>query len=689
MRRTIAIFEEGFGMRFRDSLLLALLCLPTWGITPGTYSAQGPSAASWAKILDAVGILAAPPSQAQVVVTDTISVDTARSRVEQGAILVLEGASPAAQAFGFQPTEKRVEVHSALDARQPKIPLIWETPADVPVFATPPGATVFVKERWQGAPLVAGLRRGAGAVLWLALSPGTQGYERFPYLPQALCDLGLVPTLESRRLWAFFDSSYRLRVDVDYFAARWRQAGIAALHVAAWHYMEADPARDRWLAQLIEACHRNAIQVYAWLEPPHISEAFWRAHPEWREKTAIGQDAHLDWRKLMNLANPECAAAAKALAAGLIERFDWDGVNLAELYFESPEGYRNAARFTPFNDDVRSAFRKAHGFDPAELWEPSSPRYHERTAEPMRLFLDDRANLAHTLQLDWIGHLEKIRRAKPQLDVVLTHVDDRFDSTMRDTIGADAARLLPVTESKGITFLVEDPATVWHLGPQRYPEIAKRYAPIAKRPEQLAIDINIAERYQNVYPTKQQTGTELFQLVNLGARAFQRVAVYFESSISNADVRLLPAATATVTRAAWTQDRYEIDSPRGVGIRWAGSAQVNGQLWPAQDGDTLWLPAGKFAIERAAAALPVQLLDLNASMLAASVAGRALSFDYESRGRGYAVVNRLPAEITLDGHRTELVVRTNEGRFTIAVPPGKHTVRVTVSGDNTQKTDAP
>src|ERR1035437_6618050 len=33
-----------------------------------------------------------------------------------------------------------------------------------------------------------------------------------------------------------------------------------------------------------------------------------------------------------------------------------------------------------------------------------------------------------------------MRAEKPNLDLVLTHVDDRFDNTMHDAIGADAAR---------------------------------------------------------------------------------------------------------------------------------------------------------------------------------------------------------------------------------------------------------
>ena len=70
------------------------------------------------------------------------------------------------------------------------------------------------------------------------------------------------------------------------------------------------------------------------------------------------------------------------------------------------------------------------------------------------------------------------RGPKPDLDLVLTHVDDRFDAGMRDAIGADSAQRLPLLDPHNFTFLIEDPATVWNLGPQRYQEIAERYRPL-------------------------------------------------------------------------------------------------------------------------------------------------------------------------------------------------------------------
>ena len=52
----------------------------------------------------------------------------------------------------------------------------------------------------------------------MATQPGPSGIERYPYLLQALSDLGLELPAQTSDLWAFFDSSYRIRADVDYLA---------------------------------------------------------------------------------------------------------------------------------------------------------------------------------------------------------------------------------------------------------------------------------------------------------------------------------------------------------------------------------------------------------------------------------------------------------------------------------------
>jgi hypothetical protein len=635
------------------ALLAAQLCLAAPKII-----LIGEEPGSWSKILNTVGWKLSEGVD--------IPASAVAGHAGSGAYVLLQGASDAAASLGIRPTAKRVVVRSIVDEHNPKLPIVWQHAVDLPVFELSPDAQIFARERWTGAPVAAGFRKGAGAVLWLAVNPGSRGYERFPYVLQALSRLGLQPPIRSNRLWAFFDSSYRLRVDVEYFAERWRKSGIAALHVAAWHYAESDPERDAYLKKLIDACHRNGILVYAWLELPHVSEKFWQDHPEWREKTAVLQDAHLDWRKLMNLQNPECFRAVSQLTRELIDRFDWDGMNLAELYFESLEGTANPARFTPMNDDVRAAYKAQTGTDPIELFRGAPPK------EAIDAFLAWRAELVRKMQSTWIAEIEKTRRTRPHLDLVLTHVDDRYDTHMRELIGADAAGVLPMLEQHDFTFLIEDPATIWHLGPERYPQIASKYEPLTQRRDKLAIDINIVERYQDVYPTKQQTGTELLQLVHLASSAFERVALYFENSLLKPDLPLLPASAAVVTRLEQVGGKTVVESPKGAGIVWKGSAKVNGNLWPVSDGETVWLPAGAHAIEPSPEQPPVRLIDFNGELRSARSTSKGIEFAYQSNSRAIAILNETPAEIEIDGEPAKLTLR---GRA-ILLPRGQHIVSV-------------
>jgi hypothetical protein len=649
---------------------LALLAAAARGADRPYFCVLSEDAGAWPEILSSIGLQRQPAGAARIFVARTGAPASTEwmGRVENGAILILEGESSLAESFGFRPSAENVRVTSLTDVHQPKLSIVWEKGLELPAFTLPAGAVVFARERWTGAPVLAGLRHGAGAALWLAAPPGERGYERFPYLLQALCDLGMAPPFRSARLWAFFDSAYRLRVDPDYFAVRWRKSGIAALHVAAWQYFEPDRERDEYLTKLIQACHREGILAYAWLELPHVSDKFWQDHPEWREKTGLLQDAQLDWRKLMNLANRDCFLAVSAGVEDLAARFDWDGVNLAELYFESLEGIANPSRFTPFNSDVRAEFRGRSGFDPLDIFGP------RKDGASRRLFLDFRSDLARRMQEEWLDRLEGLRREKPNLDIVLTHIDDRFDAGMRDALGADAARALPLMERHPLTFLIEDPATVWNLGAQRYQTIAESYSQLTPHRERLAIDLNIVERYQNVYPTKQQTGVELFELIHKAAANFQRVALYFENSLTPADLQLLPSAAATVTRIESIGPKLLVESSAGVGVPWKGPAIVDGQPWPVTDGETVWLPAGGHAVSAAGPRSGPNLIHLNGDLKAARAVGAdGLEFSYQSGARAIAIMDRAPRRVEIDG---VAVAPAMAGPRTLLLPRGQHVVMV-------------
>lgn len=667
-------------MRFRGSLAFLLWAAVSLhaGSRFSFFAEDG--ANGWKELLASMGLVHGSAGDAGVIVAGSSASPAGwAERVESGKILVLEGDTPLAAAFGFKNSGKPpAPVRSVEDPAAPELRIVWEKPVEVPYFELPSEARVFARERWQKIPLVAGVRRGAGAVLWVAASPGPHGYERFPHLPQALTELGLETPFRSRRLWAFFDSAYRARVDPDYFAERWREAGISALHVAAWHYWERDPQNDEYLRQLIDACHRNAIQVYAWLELPHVSEKFWGQHPEWREKTALLQDAQLDWRRLMNLTNRDAFAAVSKGVQDMLTRFDWDGVNLAELYFESLEGHENPSRLTPMNDDVRLEFKSSAGFDPLELFDAKSPRHWTKDGASLARFLDYRAQLAQRQQAGWIARMEALRQTKPHLDLVLTHIDDRFDTTMREKLGADASRVLPMLAQHDFTFLIEDPATIWNLGPQRYPQIAARYAPMTPAHRNLAIDINIVERYQDVYPTKQQTGAELLDLVRTAANSFARVALYFEYSLARRDLPFLSSAAAGVSRAEIVNGKLVVESRHGAGVPWKGPALVDGKPWPMASNSTIWLPPGAHTMESTAERSNLQVLDFNGDLKMAAVSSGATEFAYQSSARAMAMLEGAPAKLQIDGVEQAPQMSGN----VLLLPRGQHFVRLSPGRQN-------
>jgi hypothetical protein len=605
----------------------------------------------WPTVLRSIGQSEARPGEGKVILlSDGFEVDTKAllARVESGAILILDGHSDLAASLGLTRLAQQVELRQIRDVASPELPIIWERPELVVAPALTQEWSVRATDRWHNSPALAIRKWGAGSVLWTATPLGASGYERYPFAPQALLAAGLEPRLRGQGLWAFFDASFRQRVDLKYLVAQWKQAGIGAIHVTSWQFDGADSTKAAWLQQLIDLCHASLIQVYAWVELPHVSERFWQQYPECREKTATAMDASLDWRRLINLANPRCSALAEADVLALLKRFRWDGVNLGELYFESLEGSENPARFTPFNADVQAEYKALHGRD----------MFQDLTGQGLPLLLEYRANLAARLQADWLSKLETIRAQNPNFDIVLTHIDDRFDTRMRDALGADAARLLRGTEGLGTGFLIEDPATVWHLGPARYREIRKRYEGLTAEPERLSIDLNIVDRYQDVYPTRRQTGAELAQLVHEAASSFDQVALYFEYSLRPVDLPLLGAAAARVESWHDANGALAIKLSAPARLRWRGPALVNGINWPLTDGEELTLPAGEWRIEPGTDRPDVRVIDSNLRLLGLVADASGYLLHYSTRTEG------------------TLMLETAAGRQTIHVARGKGSLRL-------------
>lgn len=660
-------------------LALLVAVLPVWASGSGTFVAQGTDPGPWSKVFEAVGIAPSQHGDPTVII---VGAEEHADILKLAAthLVIVEGTGFAAQSIGIRPAGAAIPVRQICDTHAPKMQIIWEQPVSIPTPEIPSDFTVLATEKWKGIPVLAGKRIAHGAVLWVATGPGPSGMEHFPYLLQAAVDLGLTLPVRTANLWAFFDSPYRIHADVDYLAQRWRKAGVSILHVAGWHNMESDSTQDDYLRNLIAACHRNSILVYVWLELPHVSEKFWANHPEWREKTAVGQDAQLDWRKLMNLQNPACHREVEKQVAALLQRFDWDGVNVAELYFESLEGAGNPARFTPMNEDVRSEFKRESGFDPQQIFSANTPYSAATNPQALRRFLDYRAGLAAHMQSDWLETLGKMRSSrqleKPYLDIVLTHIDDRFEPGIRDALGADVARSLPIVKATHSMLLVEDPATLWGLGPERYAKLAKKYAELTPDRDQIAVDINVVDRYQEVYPTKKQTGTELLQLVHQASTSFARVALYFENSIEKQDLELLPAAATSASAVKTSVDEWEVTASEPTRVMWKGPVEMDGKLWPIQNANSVLAPAGRHQLRPAMEPPSVTLSDFNGDVQSAVVTSGRVDLAYFGRSRAIAALSAPVSLIEIDGAPFWKGNGVEQMR-SVLLPSGQHLVAFT------------
>jgi hypothetical protein len=375
----------------------------------------------------------------------------------------------------------------------------------------------------------------------------------------------------------------------------------------------------------------------------------------------------------MNLQNPDCHREVEKQIGRLLREFDWDGVNVAELYFESLEGASNPARFTPMNDDVRQEFKRVGGFDPKLLFDPSSPYSAAKNPQALRRFLDFRAQLASRMQAEWLDAIDQLKSSKPYLDVVLTHIDDRFEPGIRDALGADVARSLPLIRARRSTLLVEDPATLWNLGPERYAKLAEKYHELTPDRRDIAVDINVVERYQDVYPTKKQTGVELLELVHQAAASFARVALYFENSIEKQDLSLLPAAATTATVTALGAGEMETDAAEPTRVVWHGPAEMDGKLWPVQNTDSVLAPAGKHRLRAARSGSAITISDFNGDIHSAASLANSVELSYSSRSRAVATLGSPVSSVEVDGAPFWKPV-PGENTSEILLPAGQHLV---------------
>jgi hypothetical protein len=117
-----------------------------------------------------------------------------------------------------------------------------------------------------------------------------------------------------------------------------------------------------------------------------------------------------------------------------------------------------------------------------------------------------------------------------------------------------------------------------------------------------------------------------------------------------------------------------IDSPYGLGVRWRGAALVDGRLWPAGDGETLWVPAGRHTLEPASGEPHARLLDFSGELTGATSLPGGLEFAYNSSTRAFAVLSKRPRKVEIDGVVAQPQMLDSSSHVALRLPRGQHVV---------------
>jgi hypothetical protein len=608
------------------------------------------------------------------------------NKIKSGSNLISYGSSLLSRSLGIKTGGEEAAISGYRWNQHPEVLIKFPKPVVADSIARSKRMKVLGAAVQTNRPVAVSGRLGEGRFIYcgIPLAPADgNGYEHFPFLLEAVRDeFHIKPVLSRKDLSVYLDLAYHRGATPGELIRKLKAWGINRVHCSSWY--AASEAR-KFMREFISTAHRNGIAVYAWLEFPMVGRHFWDQHPECREQTAAGKDAKVDWRYHIALEDRRCFDLVAADLEKLIMDLDWDGIDIAELYFESPLGFPAPQNFTPMHSSFRSSFRNSHGIDPKEIFNPGSAAYWQQNPALKQALIDERIALIGQLNGLLLEFCEHLRVKKPHLRIVMTVIDTITDGPMKEHIGVDAEYFVQLQKQYGFDLEIEDPYTLWNLGPKRYQLIGDRYRSRISSDHALSIDINIVERQGAVYPTSKQRGLELLQLIHSAATHADRVILYGLSTLEPADMVFAKYAHGQDIRVedqgkgsvkCTSRKKFFLETE-------SGSRQyfLDGKPWPCYADDAVIVPAGEHSLQvqadaqrQEAASLRVE--DISAEILSAVRNGQGLVLEYTSEGRATLVLNRAFSSLQLDGLDASSVPQRVGTKVVLTLPQGRHQVRL-------------
>jgi hypothetical protein len=427
-----------------------------------------------------------------------------------------------------------------------------------------------------------------------------------------------------------------------------------------------------------------------------VSQKFWLDHPEWREKNYKNEDVRSSWRYPVALTDERCVSAMTEEYAAFLDNYDWDGVNLAELYFDGARGFNDPQFFAPMHPSAKEQIRWLYGIDLASIFDPHSPSYWKNRPDLRSAIVAYRVTKIEEVYRRLLRRFNDLSRRREGFEVMVTAMDSYGSPELREYIGVDMTSIIGLQREFGFVLQVEDPESRWSTDPMRYVAIGSQYAEKIGGTRALMMDLNILNFRKpgavTPFPTLIQTGTECFQLVRAASLATPRSTIYAESSVNAQDMLLLASAYAGQVRCLRTETGYDITSPTSFTMRFPRSVSEvtldGAPLSPFRDNQYM-IPAGEHTVhlgQNVTGSLsPHQfyphIMSLTGNLLSYAYAMRTVSFEYESNGRCLVSLSSEPHTVTVDGTPQTFYSMRGQDCYSLFLPTGRHRVEV-VAGDS-------
>ena len=611
--------------------------------------------------------------------------------VKSGSNLFAEGKSLLTKLLGVKQQPTPLTVECIRDTHFSNNTLYWTTPSEVyPIDNSIRNDSVVAFDETTHQPIAVTGKYGKGR--FISLSPlfdpnTTKGYSRFPFLIEWLQHyLGLTRIAERSAVEMYFDPGIyeENSISADSLANRWSQRKIKRIYAAGWYYNNTYN-----YAPIIKACHNYGIEVYCWLEIPEVTEQMWEQHPEWREKTATGRDAHIDWRKLLNLADESCRKQVfKELDTFLIHH-EWDGVNFAEMYFEPhPEGFDNPGNFTPMNAIVRNEFKQQSDFDPIELFNPQSANYWKTNKVSWRKFADYRKELSFRIKGQFLDFLTTVKERKSDFDIMLTGIDVSIQPAESDNIGESTKNTLALYDKYHFTLQIEDPSNCWGSGPERYEHLGQLYRKTVKDGNRLVFDCNVVGSHEKGFggfPSEKPSGEEIRQIAYNMSLHKIRPAFYSEDALNTNDYKNISTVLAhDVSISEKRTNEWQIQTPYTITVNIGRNDlgfKLDNEPWFARNGMEVIIPKGNHKLsfqEQPLALKSIGLKQITGELKWAKFSKNELEFAYsEEIATCYAIIESRPSSIFIDSKKVNCLSITGND-FLLKLPKGEHTVKVEI-----------